>query len=71
MKLSIIVPVYNVKDFLSACLNSLVTQTLDDYEIILIDDGSTDGSAEIISEYKNKYPERKSQKTETHPTPSQ
>ena len=57
MKLSIIVPVYNVKDFLSACLNSLVNQTLDDYEIILIDDGSTDGSAEIISEYKNKYPE--------------
>lgn len=57
MKLSIIVPVYNVKNFLHECLDSLVNQTVDDYEIILIDDGSTDGSADIIREYEARYPE--------------
>ncbi len=56
MKLSIIVPVYNVKPYLPQCLDSLVSQTLDDYEIILIDDGSTDGSADVIKEYKHRYP---------------
>lgn len=55
-KLSIIVPVYNVKPFLPACLDSLVNQSLDDYEVILIDDGSSDGSAEIIKEYETRYP---------------
>lgn len=57
MRLSIIVPVYNVRDFLPACLDSLVNQTIKDYEIILVDDGSSDGSAEIISEYVKRYPE--------------
>ena len=57
MKLSIIVPVYNVKAFLPACLDSLVSQTLDDYEIIIVDDGSSDGSADIISDYQQRYPQ--------------
>lgn len=57
MKLSIIVPVYNVKPFLPACLDSLVNQTIRDYEVILIDDGSTDGSAEIVRDYASRYPE--------------
>ena len=57
MKLSIIVPVYNVRPYLSACLDSLVNQTIDDYEIILVDDGSTDGSADIIKDYAGRYPE--------------
>ena len=57
MKLSIIVPVYNVKNFLAECLESLVNQTMDDYEIILVDDGSTDGSADIVRSYEAKYPE--------------
>ena len=55
-KLSIIVPVYNVKPFLPACLDSLVNQSLDDYEVILIDDGSSDGSADVIKEYEVRYP---------------
>lgn len=55
MKLSIIVPVYNVREFLPACLESLVNQTLDDYEVILVDDGSSDGSAEIIKDYCEQY----------------
>lgn len=57
MKVSIIVPVYNAEKYLKACLDSLVSQTLDDYEIILINDGSKDSSQRIIEEYKNRYPE--------------
>lgn len=56
MKLSIIVPVYNVKPYLPTCLDSLVNQTIDDYEIILVDDGSSDGSADIIRDYAERYP---------------
>ena len=57
MKLSIIVPVYNVRPYLAACLDSLINQTIDDYEIILVDDGSTDGSADVIKEYAQRNPE--------------
>ena len=57
MKVSIIVPVYNAEKFLPRCLDSLVNQTLDDYEVILINDGSKDSSAEIIESYREKYPE--------------
>ena len=54
-KVSIIVPVYNVEEYLERCLDSLVNQTLKDIEIIIVNDGSTDGSKEIIQEYINKY----------------
>lgn len=50
-KLSVLVPIYNAQDFLRECLDSLVGQTLRDMEIVCIDDGSTDSSAGIISEY--------------------
>ena len=49
--LSIIVPVYNVEKYLKQCLNSLICQTLDNYEIIIINDGSTDNSKDIINQY--------------------
>lgn len=55
MKISVIVPVYNTSKYLSNCLDSLVNQTLSDIEIIIINDGSTDNSIDIINEYKNKY----------------
>lgn len=48
---SIIVPVYNVKDYLPKCLDSLISQTLKDIEIVAIDDGSTDGSSSILDSY--------------------
>lgn len=50
VKVSIIVPVYNVADYLERCLNSLKVQTLKEIEIICIDDGSTDGSGKILSQ---------------------
>lgn len=55
-KVSIIVPVYNVEEYLDKCLNSLVNQTLKDIEIIVVNDGTRDNSQDIIDKYKEKYP---------------
>ncbi|MDE7095803.1 MAG: glycosyltransferase, partial [Anaeroplasmataceae bacterium] len=52
--ISIIVPVYNVKDYLKACIDSILTQSYQYYEVILVDDGSTDESGLICDEYANK-----------------
>lgn len=54
-KVSVIVPVYNVQKYIEKCLNSLVNQTLEDIEIIIVNDGSTDASKYIIEQYKEKY----------------
>lgn len=54
-KVSIIVPVYNVEKYVKKCLDSLVNQTLEDIEIIIVNDGSTDNSKSIVLEYKEKY----------------
>lgn len=54
-KISIIVPVYNVEKYLNKCIDSLLEQTYKNFEIILVDDGSTDMSASICDEYSNKY----------------
>ena len=53
LKVSVIVPVYNVEKYLPDCLDSLCNQTLKDIEIICVNDGSTDGSLNILSEYSN------------------
>ena len=51
LKLSFIVPVYNVAPYLRKCVDSLLAQDYDDYEIIFVDDGSTDESGKICDEY--------------------
>ncbi|MDO4629112.1 MAG: glycosyltransferase family 2 protein [Planctomycetia bacterium] len=53
-KVSIIIPVYNTKPYLRECLDSAMNQTLREIEIICINDGSTDGSSEILDEYTQK-----------------
>ena len=53
-KISLIVPVYNTGKYLNKCLESLISQTYKDIEIIIINDGSTDNSEEIIKSYKDK-----------------
>lgn len=58
MKISVIVPVYNVENYLEKCLNSLVNQTLEEIEILVINDGSTDDSQKIIDEFQKKFPQK-------------
>ena len=55
MKLSVIVPVYNTEEYLKECIDSILNQTLDLYEVIIVDDGSTDGSLDIINGYVENY----------------
>ena len=54
MKYSIIIPVYNVGDYLRRCLDSLLAQSYDNIEIIAVNDGSVDNSLDILKEYKRK-----------------
>ena len=55
IKVSIVVPIYNVEKYLRECLDSAVNQTLDDIEIICVNDGSTDSSKDILKEYEKMY----------------
>ena len=57
-KVSIILPVYNVEKYLSACLDSLLAQTLEEIEIVAVNDGSTDGSLQILQAYQSLNPEK-------------
>ena len=54
--ISIIVPVYNVKDYVEKCLDSICGHTYKNLEIVVVDDGSTDGSGEICDIYAQKDP---------------
>ncbi|KZZ83900.1 glycosyltransferase family 2 protein [Bacillus sp. SJS] len=56
IKVSIVVPVYNVEMYIRKCLESLVNQTLKEIEIIVVNDGSTDGSQLVIDEFVEAYP---------------
>ncbi len=56
MKLSIIVPIYNTEKYLRKCVDSILAQTLTDFECILVDDGSTDNCPAICDEYAEKDP---------------
>ena len=58
IKVSIIVPVYNVELYLEKCLLSLVNQTLQEIEILVVNDGSKDGSQTIIEKFQQEYPDK-------------
>lgn len=51
VKVSVVIPVYNVENYLEECLDSIINQTLKDIEIICINDGSTDASIDILEKY--------------------
>ncbi len=53
-EISVIVPVYNCEKYLEKCINSILSQTFDDLELILINDGSSDNSGKICDEFKEK-----------------
>lgn len=54
--LSVIVPVYNAREFLPRCIESLLLQGVTDYEIVCVNDGSTDGCDEVLRRYERRYP---------------
>lgn len=56
--ISVIMPVYNAGKFLKPAINSILAQTFQDFELILIDDASSDGSREILEQYKSRFPFR-------------
>ena len=58
IKVSVVVPIFNVEEYLERCVKSLLNQTLDDIEIILVNDGSEDKYGEIAQDFSNKYPEK-------------
>jgi glycosyltransferase involved in cell wall biosynthesis len=57
-KVSIIIPVYNAEKYIDRCIESIIKQTYKNFEIILIDDGSTDNSLKIIENWYKKYPKK-------------
>jgi glycosyltransferase involved in cell wall biosynthesis len=59
MKVSVIVPVYNVEQYVRQCAQSLFSQTWEDIEFIFVDDGSPDNSIAIIQEVLEGFPQRK------------
>ena len=54
--ISVLIPIYNVEKYLRECIDSVLSQSFTDYEIILVDDGSTDSSGAICDEYAQKHP---------------
>ena len=56
IKVSVIIPVYNTEKYLKQCLDSVCAQTLQEIEIICVDDGSTDSSPDILKDYASKFP---------------
>ena len=53
-KFSIVIPVYNVEDYIKECLDSIMNQTFKDYEVIVVNDGTKDNSMDIVKKYKVK-----------------
>ena len=58
IKVSIVLPVYNVEKYLRQCLDSIFAQTLEEIEVVAVNDGSTDGSLTVLNEYQEKYSQK-------------
>lgn len=58
IKVSIVVPIYNLEKYIPRCLDALVNQTLEDIEILCVNDGSTDSAPQIIEDYAKRYPNK-------------
>ena len=58
MKFSVLIPVYNTEKYLEECLQSILNQTYQDFEIIIVDDGSSDSSGAICDNFQKAYPEK-------------
>lgn len=56
MKFSVLIPVYNTEQYLDECITSILSQSFKDFEIIIVDDGSTDNSGKLCDKYKKNYP---------------
>lgn len=65
-RLSVIVPVYNVEEYLGECLESLLEQTYRDLEVVMVDDGSTDGSRAVADDYVSRFPNVRLVATDNH-----
>ena len=57
MLFSVLIPLYNAEKYIGECIESILNQTCDDYEIVVVDDGSTDQSSKIVDEYQKNHPE--------------
>ena len=68
--ISVLFPVYNTRPYLPCALDSLMAQTMQDFELIAVDDGSTDGSGELLRDYAARFPQMRvfSQKQSGNPT---
>ena len=58
MKIAFVIPTYNYARFLEQCLLSVIQQEADDYEVVIVDDGSTDETSEVVSNIRNKNPDK-------------
>lgn len=58
MRFSVLIPMYNAERYISECINSILNQDYQDYEIIIVDDGSTDNSSDIVDSYQAQYPKK-------------
>ena len=66
MRISFCIPVYNAKSYLASCIESIYAQNIDQFEIICVDDCSTDGSFELLNDLCAKYPELVVKRNETN-----
>lgn len=58
VKISVIIPIYNAENYIEECIHSVIRQTFQDFEIVCVNDGSTDNSAKIIKTLQKNYPEK-------------